>query len=363
MSAVDVAVVGAGPWGLATAWRAAREGARVAVIDDGARPAARVAAGMLGPWSEAAPGEEALHALLVRSLAAWEAFAAELASDSGGADTGLRPGDSLAVAVRPRDVAPVRRRLEILADWGRPAAWVPGSALREIEPGLGTSVAGGAELTGERQVQTRVFLPALRAAATARGARIVEGRAAALRPGGVELEGGARVEAGVTVVAAGWAASRLVAGAPLRPVKGQILRLRTAGGAQPPISRMVRSPGVYLAPRDDEVVVGATMEERGDTAVTAGAVAALLEEAILVVPELAELELAEAAAGLRPATSDGRPAIGRAADGSVWALGGYRHGILLCPLAADLAAAAALGRAMPDWAADLAPDRFLRGTP
>ena len=93
-------------------------------------------------------------------------------------------------------------------------------------------------------------------------------------------------------------------------------------------------PSCYLVPRPDgRVVVGATQEERSDRDVTAAGVFDLLEDALHIAPELAELRLAGAAAGLRPATDELRPAIGADDDGLVWATGGFRHGVLLLPLA------------------------------
>jgi glycine oxidase len=123
-------------------------------------------------------------------------------------------------------------------------------------------------------------------------------------------------------------------------VKGQIVRLR--GRADDPVlERTIRTPEVYVVPRaTGEVVVGATVEERGfDTTVTAGAVHELLREAYRAVPELAELEFAEASAGLRPGTPDNAPIVERTSiDGLLLATGHYRNGILLAPTAADLVA-------------------------
>ena len=100
---------------------------------------------------------------------------------------------------------------------------------------------------------------------------------------------------------------------------------------------LVHGRSVYLVPRrHGSVVVGATVEERGsDTAVRVGAVHELLNDARAVVPGIDELELAEAATGLRPATADNRPRIGwTALDGVLAAVGHYRNGVLLAPLTA-----------------------------
>lgn len=360
-AADDVLVVGGGAWGLMTAWRAARAGARVRVLDDGGPAATPVAAGMLGPWSEAEEGDEEGLRLMLRALRAWPAAAAALAREGGG-DAGLRCTGALLVAARPEQGPVVRRRLEMLAGWGASFTWETGGALRAREPGLGTAVSGGAALPDEHQVEPRALLQALRAACAAAGVVREPVGAAALvgtpRPRGVLGSDGRERHAGRIVVAAGAACARLGPPVPIRPVKGQILRLRAPGQEPLPIARTVRSPSVYLAPRDGEVVVGATSEERGDRRVTAGAVHELLDEAVRVVPEIGEMQLAETSAGLRPASPDGRPVIGAdPATGLVWATGGYRHGILLSPIASEAAAAAALGRPVPEWALPLAPER------
>jgi len=109
---------------------------------------------------------------------------------------------------------------------------------------------------------------------------------------------------------------------------------------------VLRTEDVYVVPRGDgRYVVGATVEERGfDDAVTAGAVHDLLRDAVEVLPGIAELELEEARAGLRPGTPDNMPVIGSGAlDGLHWATGHYRHGILLTPLTADIVVAELTG--------------------
>lgn len=333
------------------------------VLDDGRPPAARVAAGMLGHLSEAADDDEDLDALLDRAATAWPAMAAALAAD-GGRDTGYRHSGALLAASRPEHVEVLRRRLETIARRGRPAPWLSGPALRSLEPGLGPDVAGGADLPEEHQAEPRALLQALRAACGARGVELVRAGAAALLPGrpvaGVRLHDGGERRAGRVVLAAGWAAGALSRRVPVRPVKGQILRLRAAGDDPLPLARTVRTPSIYIAPRDREVVVGATTEERSDTVVTAEAVHELLREALHAAPGLGELELAEAAAGLRPATPDLMPAVGADDDGLVWAVGGHRHGVLLAPLVAEAAVAAAAGGPMPAWAGVVDPGRFAR---
>jgi glycine oxidase len=147
---------------------------------------------------------------------------------------------------------------------------------------------------------------------------------------------------------------------PVRPVKGQVLRLRDPRGPGL-VERTIRGGEAYLVPRaDGAYVLGATVEERGwDIAPTAGGVYELLRDMSELVPGVLELEIEELLAGLRPATPDNVPAIGPGAlDGLVWAAGHYRNGILLSPVTADLVAGALTGEPMPGWAAPADPRRF-----
>jgi glycine oxidase len=102
------------------------------------------------------------------------------------------------------------------------------------------------------------------------------------------------------------------------------------------------------------------MEERGwDTAPTAGGVYELIRDMSELVPGVLELEITELEAGLRPATPDNLPAIGRGAlEGLIWAAGHHRNGVLLAPITAELVAGALAGEPAPDWALPADPARF-----
>ena len=172
------------------------------------------------------------------------------------------------------------------------------------------------------------------------------------------------VECGAVVVAAGAWSPALApdgAGPPVRPVKGQILELRVRGAMEEPFTRIVRTPRCYLVARGDgRVVLGATMEEQGfDTAVTADGVYRLLEAAWEVVPEVGELELVEAGAGLRPGTPDNAAVVGPGElEGLVWATGHWRNGVLLAPVTADAVAELLGGGGLPELFTPFTPARF-----
>jgi glycine oxidase len=376
----DVIVAGGGVIGSAIAWRAATAGFGVVVIDPGAGDAASlVAAGMLAPVSESAFGEEALLRLNLLALRRFPAFAAELEQASG-REIGLRQEGTLAVAYDPGDLAALARMTAFRRSAGLDAEELDGRACRRLEPFLAPDVRGGVRCAGDWSVDNRRYLAALRAAMRAAGVRVVRDRVTGVRTAdgrasGVRLAESqtAAADAAAVVVAAGcW--SGAITGLletvrnGLRPVKGQLLRLRTPAGMPPVLSHTVRATvrgaEVYLVPRaDGEVVVGATSEERGyDRAVNAGAVHDLLRDAMSVVPVVSELDLAETCAGLRPGTPDNGPVLGAAGPaGTLIATGHYRNGILLSAATADAVVACLAGRPpAPEWEA-FSPQRFTVG--
>jgi glycine oxidase len=365
----DVVVAGGGVIGTAIAWRAAAAGLDVVVVDPGRGDAASlVAAGMLAPVSEALFGEDALLRLNLLALRRFPAFAAELEEETG-RQVGLRREGTLAVAYDPGDRAALARLTAFRRSVGLDAEELDGRACRRLEPFLAPDVRGGVLCAGDWSVDNRRYAAALGEAMRAAGVRAVRDRVVGVRTAGgracgVQLAGGGAdaIDGAAVVVAAGcWSGG--IAGLPdavrdaVRPVKGQLLRLRVPAGMPPVLSHTVRATvrgrDVYLVPRaDGEVVVGATSEERGhDLSVTAGAVHDLLHDAMSVLPVASELSLAETCAGLRPGTPDNGPVLGTAGlAGLLVATGHYRNGILLSAVTADAAVACLTGqRPAPEW--------------
>ncbi len=364
-------VVGGGVIGLATAWRLARRGARVRVLDpEPGRGAAWVAAGMLAPVTEAAYGEEALTRVLLAAAAAWPAFAAELTAASG-TDPHYRRCGTLVVAANASDRAALDELVGFQASLGLTVARRSSSECRALVPALAPAIRGGAEVPDDHQVDNRRLLVALLAAVEGAGVALHPARVRAVarsggRAVGCVLEDGSQVGADAVVVAAGTGVGALEGLPPgtlpaVRPVQGHILRLAGDPGA-PLLARTVRAlvqgRSVYLVPRHDgSVVLGATVEERGfDHRVRAGPVFSLLEDARRVVPGVDELELRECAVGLRPGSPDNAPTVGwTAVAGLAVAAGQYRNGILQAPLVAESLAALVAGGDLPGVLAPFAP--------
>jgi len=349
-TAYDLVVVGAGAVGLAAAWRAAQAGLSVLVAEraHAGAGASGVAAGMLAPVTEADFGEQDLLALNAEGRALWGEFAAELESLTG-LPAGYADSGCLVVAADRDDAAELRRLHEYQRTLGLEAEWLTPSAARALEPGLSPRIGGAISTPDDGQVEPRAVVAALAAALAADGGELAEGTEVAELTGdegrvtGVRTVAGVRIEAGHVVVACGaWSGQSPFAaepGAPaVRPVKGQLLELRATGGQLPLVARLVRTPRCYIVCRDDgRVVIGATTEDRGfDTTVTADGVFRLLEAAMEVLPDVAELELTGTRAGLRPGTPDGRPVIAAGQrEGLIWATGHGRNGVLLAPLTAN----------------------------
>jgi glycine oxidase len=374
----DIVVIGAGLIGLATAWRLASGGARVTVCDPtpGAQTSS-VAAGMLAPVTEVEYGEVDLLTLNLASAGAWPDFAAELESLTG-LSAGLHPTGTLSVAYDVDDAAVLERLATYQQKLGLEVEELSGREARRREPLLAPGVSRGVWVPGDHSVDNRRAVAALLRATELVGVRMVRQRVARIlvrgtTATGVELEDGSSVEAGTVVAAAGpWSAQ--LEGVPqqlrppVRPVKGEILRLRVPEAYRPALRTTVRAMArgfsVYLVPRPDgELVVGATSSELGyDTRVLAGGVFALLRDARTVLPITDELELVESMAGLRPTTPDNAPVLGPSElDGLVWATGHYRNGVLLTPVTARLIADLILTGTLPELAAPFLASRFTDG--
>jgi glycine oxidase len=362
-------VIGGGVIGLSVAWRAAQRGLRVTVLERGELGGAttRVAAGMLAPVAEADPREPALMRLGVLSARAYPAFVCELAGGSASDPGYLRCGTLL--AARDDDEAQVlTRELAMRHGLGLTARRLRASEARRLEPALAPALRLALEFPEDHAIDPRRLTAALAAGARAAGAvlaprtEVVEVIVTGGRMRGVRFRAGERLDAGQVVIAAGpW--SMTIAGippedrVPLRPVKGQILRMHDPRGPGL-LTRVLRMAPGYIVPRGDgRYVLGATMEERGfDRTVTAGAVFELLRDAVELVPGIDELVIDELAAGLRPAAPDSAPVIGPSATaGLIWATGHHRNGILLAPATAEIVASALAGEDAPLRYEDLSP--------
>lgn len=352
----SVVIAGGGVIGLSIAWRAAQQGFTVTVADpDPGGGASHAAAGMLTPVAEAAYAEERLLRLGLESLRRYPAFIEELARP-----TGFNLAGTLQVGYDPDDLAVIEETHALQAKFGVAARRLTARECRELEPMLAPGISGGLLTDGDGSVDPRLLVAALLAATADAGVTLIREAVTAVGPNQAKLASGQTLGADWIVIAAGHASAGLV-DLPLRPVKGQIIRLR----GEPLLTRcvrgVVRGARVYLLPRaDGELVIGATQEEMGaDTRVTAGGIWELLRDARCLVPGITELEFAEATAGLRPGTPDNAPVIGPAGpDGVLLATGHFRSGVLLAPVTADLMTVFMVSKRWSDILLPFTPERF-----
>lgn len=346
-------MIGAGIIGLSVAWRLAQQGLQVTIVErrEPGCGATSAAAGMLAPLAEAA-GEGEFVQLGLESLAMYDGFLQEL-SDATGDHLTFSERGMLRVALSEVEEEELRAAAGWQQRFGLPLETLSGKELRTFEPALTERASFAIYSPRERSVDPRAINAALREAAVRAGVRLVTGDAA-LDVGLLSVSG-ERWRAATIILAAGAWSGLLSTAAPVAPVRGQILSLRTE---QLPQTTLFSHAG-YVVPRGELVLVGATEEHAGfDCVTTAGGIDHLTTAARKLLAG-SELTVVSAAAGLRPGTPDRLPIIGRIAGSNVIAATGhYRNGILLAPLTARIVADLVVHGAEHELAGAVSPSRF-----
>jgi glycine oxidase len=324
--AMKVVIAGAGVAGLGIGWRLVQAGARVTVLERGepGMGATFAAAGMIAATAEMADASPAEAVFAERARSLWPDFAAELEAASGVA-VGYRQNGALMVEPRPAVLPPGTQ-------------WLDGAAARARAPMLAPT-NGAVWAPQEAQVDSRALSRALAEAFRRAGGTLLTGVSVTNVEAGAVVIAAGRQEADAVIVAAGaWAAAL---GLPVVPVKGQMIALMSPKDRAPPSGGDIREPviwghGVYLVPRENRLLVGATVEEAGfDLTLTDAARDDLRARAEVLIPGLADWTFVEHWAGLRPRSPDGLPLLGRMGNGVFVAGGQYRNGILFAPAIAE----------------------------
>lgn len=373
MNQPDIVIIGAGIIGLSLAWRLAQGGARLRVLDAGARaglkPATHAAAGMLAPSFETASGPlaDALFEFSRESLALWRGFAAEL-EDESGVTIDYRADGVLAVAATQAEVLALSERGASLARAGVRCEHLAPEDIKRREPALRCDLRYGLFASDDGEVDPRRVLTALTTALARRGVRVDSMSVDRIneRQGRIEIAGAGHViSAPCAILAAGSCAGAIVgalrSGGPvIVPVKGEALALAAPSAV---LRHVTRAENVYLCPKaDGRIVIGATsLPGDASPGVDGARIADLRAAAEALCPALRGLTEIERWSGLRPATVDGAPVLGRdsaAPQGLVYALGHYRNGVLLAPATARTLAELTLTGESGPALAHFAPDRF-----
>ena len=365
---IDVLVIGSGIIGCAVARELARRGASVAIVDD--RPiamgATQASAGVLAPYIEMRDSTPLLGPA-VRSLDLYDEFIRELSSESGAPILYRRTG-TIDLALNDEEYESLGVTASVISRLGVTAHLMDPQRARSEEPLAHPGVVGGLLVEAHGFVAPAVLTRALAESATRRGARMLEpARVLSIAPNGsatMVVTDKGPIACGSVVLAAGsWSSQIKVQGVhppvPVRPVRGQLLNLKWPGAR---LRRATWSSGCYLVPWDDgTVLLGATVEEVGfDERATVAGVHGLLDAARRILPIAESAEFSGARVGLRPATADGLPIIGRsrAVPPLVYATGHYRNGILLAPLTAAAVPDILLENRVDPMLAPFAPERF-----
>jgi glycine oxidase len=366
---VTITIVGAGIIGYAVAYELAARGAEVRLVDPRGlgQGATRASGGILAPHIEGHSTD--LLRLGLCSLDIYDRFIGRVAADAQSAIEYRRSG-TLQVARTEVEAGDLEAAARVLAERGVPHTSVDGSGARRLEPSLAVDIRAGLLVPSHGYVGVATMMAALATASRRCGARLDLSPVDRIEPAGSGLRihaGSERIESDAVVVAAGsWSGGipmTPAASAPVRPVRGQIVQLRFDA---PPLTRIVwgaaSGSAVYLVPwTDGTVLVGATSEDVGfDDSVTASAVGQLRDAASQLLPVSRTARFIEARAGLRPATPDELPIVGRSSTmrGVYYATGHYRNGVLLAPLTASLVADLILDGRERSELALMRPDRF-----
>jgi glycine oxidase len=348
----DVAIIGGGVIGASIAFELAAEKLDIVLLDrqQPGREASWAAAGMLSP------GPDSLEALPLvplakESMRLYPAFVAAI-EELTGKSTAFKRDGTIEIFTAPDGEVERDKMLAQHRALGLAIEPVSIDAARKVEPSLGPVARAAAWLPQEATLDPRLLIEALLGAAKSRGVEIRSDSAVT----SVLMEGnhcsgvvasGTTIAAKCVIVAAGCFSGGidwLARYAPTRPVRGQILALRPAGKA---LGRTLRSSKGYLVPRPDgRIIAGSTLEDAGfDKHLTPAGVQTILEGVLELAPALANAQLVEAWAGLRPGTPDNLPVLGPTdIRGLYMATGHYRNGILLAPATARLLSELVLGK-------------------
>ena len=364
-------VVGAGVVGLAVADALVRRGARVGILERGARcgeEASAAAAGMLAGGAEAT-GADPFQDLCRASRQLWPGWAAELERESG-LDCELE----LTGLVRVTASEEVALELERKSAWQRDhgvevSPLLDAPQLAQLVPGLGSSVLAGLHYPTDGHIHSHRLTAALVAACTRQGVAIetdtevvaIDIRASRPR---LSLSGGRELEADYVVVSAGsWSGALIPPSAAgqlsVEPVRGQMVALDPGRQVLPVI--VFGDHGYLLQKRSGLVLAGATEERVGyQSWPTAEGVGRLVTAAIDLMPQLSQSRFAYAWAGLRPHSADGWPLLGRTEVGGrvLLATAHYRNGVLLAPVTAELIARAVFEGSDPPELGPFSPGRL-----
>jgi len=341
----SVCVVGAGIIGTVSAFRLAREGYSVVVVDPSpGRGATYAAAGMVAPLGEITPGELANYHLQLQAIDAWRELSAMVAEVTG-ETIELHETGTLVVGWDASDRRQVTQFAQVAASFGASVLPVNRVTTEELFDALSDRISEGLLLEGDAWLNPDQAMSLLTLANRRLGVRYVPERCIGID----ESTSGVRITTTSEVVTADHCIAATGSEPPfsslafntnesLRPVRGFTLRVQGFDrSALPTVRAFVHGRNFYLVSRPGGYcVLGASTEEKSVPAIEAGELSRLLRDGLDVFPELETCVFEEARSGLRPASTSGEPFFATSALGrSAWVSGHYRHGVTLSPLVGE----------------------------
>ncbi|WP_010278328.1 glycine oxidase ThiO [Paenibacillus senegalensis] len=365
----QVIVLGGGVIGLAVAFELAGRGHEVTVLEANrcGGQASGAAAGMLAPYSENGEGPDDFFHLCRSSLALYPRWQHEVKLASGCTFEYTESG-SLYVGYHEADELAMAERMAWQNEWGAEVSILSGQELREREPRIHPEARSALYCPVESHLYAPDYVVALEEGCRQRGVRIID-ELGMLRVESWQNElvvsagAGQRFEADRLVISTGaWSGQYAEAfglNLPVYPIRGQICAYEQPTRA---VHHMVFSSQGYVVAKDNGTLVsGASEDVAGfDTSVTEKGIERLIRWNKRLFPYLEDVQPFHRWAGLRPATQDGYPLIGKlkGARQVIWATGHYRNGILLSPVTAKLVADLIDESVEEDMLKAFAPERF-----
>ncbi|MEH2348296.1 MAG: glycine oxidase ThiO [Nostoc sp.] len=359
----EIVIIGGGVIGLAIAIELKLRGTNVTVFcRDFQAAATHAAAGMLAPDAENITNE-AMRSLCWRSRALYPDWTRKL-EELTSFNTGYRPCGILAPVFEEAGGQGAGGRGESLSP-SSPAYWLNKEAIHQYQAGLGAEVVGGWWYPEDAQVDNKALAHVLRTAAESVGVELKDGITVEAFLQQQEQVVGVQTNAGIIraahyVLASGAWSNELLP-IPVRPRKGQMLSVRIPEFTPDlPLKRVLFGQNIYIVPRRDHLIIGATSEDVGFTPNnTPDGIQKLLQAAIRLYPQLKDYPIQEFWWGFRPATPDELPILGTShCQNLTFATGHYRNGILLTPVTAALIADLILEQKPDPLLADFHYSRF-----
>ena len=359
---MHVVIVGSGITALSTAWSLIERGQKVSLIDNPrVGNASSAAGGMLSPSCESDGCEPELIQLSIESCRQYRDWIAKIEAVSN-LSCGYEQRGTLLVALHHDHHQELEHLLGFQKQYDLPHEWLSRKQMKRTSPNLARHI-GGLFFEADHHVNPRKLCQSLRKALSIKGVQFITGpcnlNIQAEQKGCLQINGKPLMADHYILADGAWSIERFPS-LPLRPVKGQFLLLAPKDDSTPLIEHVIRTPDVYIIPREDgQLYIGATMEEEGfDTRQTVGATLDLLYHAFQVLPGVYEMIVVEQGTGFRPALRDNQPLIGPSNIQNLWFnIGHYRHGIMLAPAAATLLTKTLLdGQSIPD---SFSPVRYL----